>query len=525
MRRLLVLLLCSLASLFALVALASPTFAAPDSLAVVTTPPIGEGEPFIPGVRLVADLPESYVEEELFIEGLADIYSYEDPAVRGEVVVIQEDVPYKTRMIVRRPTGYFNGTVVIEWWNTTATFDTAPVWDPSAEYFARNGYIYIGFTNANQGLTHLTSGCRLFGILPPTCGTRYSSLSMPDDGLAYDIASQLANLVKTQSDDNPLYPDYKVTQVMQAGQSQQGGSMIAYANNFHTDVNDGYFVQSASGGRSVCGTGNVLPPGCNPQATDRSLRRDLPVPVYRMLTENDVDRNTNSAQEDDGLFRYYEVAGVSHVHVHEDVELIPGGVLGPDPLFLEDACLFPPNTAADGPVLGSHNYNAMWHNMLQTIRDGTPAPHAPLIDRDGAGEIVRDEFGNATGGISPTMLRVPRATYGPQNEPDVANLPGPLILLGNLFCFLSGTVAEFDEETLAELYPQHYLYVGAVKQAGVQLMQDGFLLGPDFQKELATARALNPDPKCGLGFELVAVLPPLLWAARRRRGGRARRSS
>ena len=231
----------------------SPPVPPPVSPVTVTLPPEGEGEIFSPGIRLVADLPEDYVEEEFFIEGVADLFSYEDPPVPGVIVPLQEDVPYKTRIIVRRPAQKvdFNGTAVIEWWNTTATFDVAPVWDPSAEYFARNGIVYVGYTNSNQGLAHLTSGCSLFGFLPPTCGTRYASLSMPDDGLAYEIASQIANLLRSDSDQNPLPENFKVQQVFHAGQSQQGGSMIAYASNFHSSVNDGYFVQAASRARSI----------------------------------------------------------------------------------------------------------------------------------------------------------------------------------------------------------------------------------------------------------------------------------
>jgi hypothetical protein len=51
----------------------------------------------------VADLPQDYVEEEFFVEGLADLFSYEDPPVPGVIVPLHEDVPYRTRIIVTRP--------------------------------------------------------------------------------------------------------------------------------------------------------------------------------------------------------------------------------------------------------------------------------------------------------------------------------------------------------------------------------------------------------------------------------------
>ena len=187
-------------------------------------------------------------------------------------------------------------------------------------------------------------------------------------------------------------------------------------------------------------------------------------------------------------------------------------MLGPTPLFLEEACLHPINSLADGPVFGSDTYNAMWQNMQDTVRDGTEAPHGELIERDS--DIVRDEFGNAVGGISPTQIQVPVATYGARNEPNPANLPGPLILLGNPFCVLSGTVEPFGDATPNELYPRRGDYVGLVNAAAAELKADGFLLPLDLQKVLQAAAVEHLG--CGLGFELVLVLPLLMWLRRGR---------
>ncbi len=163
------------------------TFAAPalgDPRAPVTVVPAPEdqGDIFSPGVRLVADLEQNYVEEEFLVSGAATLFTYEEEPQRGVIVPLQEDVPYTTRIIVRRPVkaNKFNGTLVIEWWNSTADFDVAPVWDPSAEYFAREGIVYVGVTNSTTSLGFLVGGCRLFGLLPPTCGTRYAGLSSTD---------------------------------------------------------------------------------------------------------------------------------------------------------------------------------------------------------------------------------------------------------------------------------------------------------------------------------------------------------
>ena len=109
----------------------------PTDPVTVKLPPEGQGASFVPGVRLVGDLQPVYVEQEYLISGTATLFNYANNPPLGptDIVPIFEDIPYKTRIIVRRPEkkGHFNGTVVIVWWNSTAGFDTAPVWDPSAE--------------------------------------------------------------------------------------------------------------------------------------------------------------------------------------------------------------------------------------------------------------------------------------------------------------------------------------------------------------------------------------------------------
>ena len=142
--------------------------AGPKDPIVLERPDGTLGAPQIPGFRTLADLPAPYVEEEFFVSGAATVYTYEEVPRRGVVLPRDLDVPYKTRLIVRRPADRrdANGTVVIEWWNSTASFDAAPVWDASAEFFAREGWSYVGVTNSNTPIAFLKGGCRLGGVLP-----------------------------------------------------------------------------------------------------------------------------------------------------------------------------------------------------------------------------------------------------------------------------------------------------------------------------------------------------------------------
>jgi hypothetical protein len=509
----------------ALVALITPSaIAAPTDLPTdVRAPDDALGAAFIPGVRLVEDLPQEIVEEEFLVFGNASLYNYahNPPESKTDIVSVQDGIPYGTRIIVRRPAkkGHFNGTVVIEWWNSTAGFDTAPVWDPSAEYFAREGYIYVGLTNGSAAFDFLLSGCALFGVLPPTCGTRYAELLLADNGIAYDMASQIATLLKSDSPLNPIPSDFAVERIYHSGQSQQGGSMVTYASGFHLPgVNDGYFIQANVGARDInggpeCGAAGSPPfPGCTPslQGADRLVSTDLPVPVVQAVGETDIAAlfGTFGRQPDAEKFRYYELAGVAHLTIHEGVEIFPGTDLG-------DLCENEMNTSADGPVVGSYLYNAMWDNLEAQVQRGIAPPPGVLMDVDGSGVIQRDQFMNALGGVRVPEMDVPTGShYPPTNQAD-PNLPPFLQFIGNLACFLGGSTTPFDDEQLKELYNNHGGYVNKVARAANILMQDRFLLPKD--RQIIINEAALSTIACGIGFEIALLLPPVMWLRARRR--------
>ena len=478
--------------------------AAPTDPIVLERPDAALGRPHIVGFRTLADLAEPYVEEEFFVSGTATVYTYEEAPRRGVVLPRELGVPYKTRLSVRRPAdpADANGTVVIEWWNSTGTFDIAPVWDASAEFFAREGWTYVGITNSNVAIAFLRGGCRLGGIIPVVnCRQRYLSLSLPENGQAYDAVSQLAHALRQGGASSPLPSAYPVERVFHAGQSQQGGSVITYASDFHFPDNDGYFVQVAALGRAinsgtVCGSeGAPAYPDCTPalSGASRFVRTDLPVPVIQALSETDVSIpfgavTQGSRQADTRTYRYYEMAGASHAGVHKGVDVIP------NILALEDACLNPLNTHADGPVFGSYLLNAMWSNLERQVRAHVPPPQGkPISLVDGV--IERDAFGNAKGGLRLPELELPVATYLPSNVVDEENIPPillPALPLLNLFCNLAGSFFPFDEATLAALYPSQAKYAHRYQQHLENLVARRFLLPEDAAKLEANLSAPTP---------------------------------
>ena len=118
------------------------------------------------------------------------------------------------------------------------------------------------------------------------------------------------------------------------------------------------------------------------------------------------------------------------------------------------------------------------------------------------GQIARDVFGNALGGVRLPALEVPLASYAPQNvskptcgtpgaplPPDC--LPPEVPPVVGLACWLSGAVEPFDRETLDELYPSKRGYLLQVLFETIELRRERFLLREDAREILA--RALQAD--------------------------------
>ena len=100
----------------AAVTVPNPTVTGPISVLV----PLGDPSHDYPQLATQANLAgNGYVEEEFFFSGTANAYS--TPALQTGAVTSSGN-PYKSRMIVRRPTdaSKFNGVVIVEWINGDA---------------------------------------------------------------------------------------------------------------------------------------------------------------------------------------------------------------------------------------------------------------------------------------------------------------------------------------------------------------------------------------------------------------------
>jgi len=380
-----------------------------------------------------------YVEEEFFIEGLAHVYDT-PPLTTGTIV--SSDHPYKTRIVVRRPTKAqrFNGTAILEWQNVTAGYDIDASWvGGNAEHFMREGYAWIGVSAQRVGVHAPATGLRDWSPI------RYGSLDVTDGGallgdeLSYDIFSQVGRAVMHPVGVDPL-GGLRPERILATGASQSASRLTIYYNSIQPL--EGFF----DGFLLLVGGGRV--------------RTDLPAPVFKAQSETEAvfaALGFASLQPDSDVHRTWQVAGSAHA----------------DRIFLDNVVALasrdsipttPPGlcSAPEGSrVRLDHVVSAAHDHLVRWVDDGTPPPTAPLIETAGP-LIVRDELGLALGGIRIAGLEVPTALNTGSNG-------------GPAFCVLFGTHVPFDDETLEALYPNHGRYVSSVQSIAKDNLASGFI--------------------------------------------------
>jgi hypothetical protein len=94
------------------------------------------------------------------------------------------------------------------------------------------------------------------------------------------------------------------------------------------------------------------------------------------------------------------------------------------------------------------------------------APRLEMVT-DPAVDFVRDEHGNALGGIRTPWVDAPIATLSGGGQS------------GGGFCFIFGTTMLFDEPTLTALYPTRKAFVKPYKKSMKRALKQGFLRKAD----------------------------------------------
>lgn len=411
-----------------------------------------------------------YVEEEFYLEGRANAYDAPIPTPPTPPTalanIVTADVPYRTRIVVRRPSdpARFNGTVVVEWLNVTDGFDGEYFWVQSHQYLLRAGYAYIGLSAQDNGISNSNTGLKAFNA------ERYGSLDVTGRGgecctadrLSYDIFTQAAKAAyAVPSVLNGLRPRNAIG----IGMSQSGTRLGVYANYIHmrAPIYDALLIQVQ-----------------NPV-----LRDDLPTPIIKVLSESEArEPSLSQAQPDTATRRSYWVAGSSHGDTiqrtgRNGVRLRDLG-LARTP---NDACGPNGSTLTRSRVPFRHVLNATLHHLKAQVEQNTAPPSGPALrlSSQASDQVQRDSAGNVVGGIRLAHMEVPTARA---NGVECGNV---------------GAWVPFSTVQLQSLYSTHEDYVGKVRAAVAASVAAGFVLPEDATETVAEAEAsiIGTGQECG----------------------------
>ncbi len=439
--------------------------ASADELPTITGPitsqAIGSAErdyPFFASNQPLAT--HGYVEEEFFVEGRTRRHTSRYPARTFEGGQFQgDDVPFKTRIVVRRPVdrGRSNRVVVVEWNNVSNRFDADNVWLSSWAHLVRSGYTWVGVTAQGYG------GAETLSSWNPR---RYGSLHIPNDGrmawepYALGIFDQVGRLLRSPAGARILGDGSNRTLVA-AGQSQSAMWLATYINGGlgRDGPYDGYLLLSAMG----------MP-----------VRPDTPAPVLRIVPEGDLLRAREAAltPSDTPRYRQWEIAGASHVDRYlrsnrEPTELRDLGTSVQ--AALAPTCTIPSigtSTPAHLVIAAGLDHLVAWS------RGGAAPPVAPRMTRERSPEgprLARDANGSGLGGIrlpnldAPTSLEV-GANSGPEG------------------CEGQGYSIRFSVEELRARYRSPADRLRRLRRSAMRAARDGFIPKYARSELVATAR-------------------------------------
>jgi hypothetical protein len=459
-----------------------------------------------PGAPTINLASYGFIEREFKVSGTTNVYRQSGlwlPDGRWGVSVAQMGVPYTTRLLVRYPTdpSKFNGTVVVEWLNDTTGGDQDPVWSEIYNQVLTQGYAYVGVSAQTGSMNELKAW-------DPQ---RYGSLGDSSDGQSYDIFSQAAALVRSES--ATILGGLTPRTIIGAGDSQSAFRVDTYVNAIQpiSHAFNGFMAI----GRAVAAAplGNGLLAAAPAPAY---IRTDNAAPFIQINTEGDVEEFADALvrQPDSNTLRTWELPGAAHIDLHE-------GLYESATISRESPQVAAPNCVFGVRVNGVTQPDNMPVNELEDaaltalqkwITSGVQPPHgSPIATIPLSGIVLRDQFGNALGGIRYPDIQVPTESYSAINfaQPSQQSLSLSQITstLESIFsalstgvitdqnlrstglCLLEGYYTPFGSPILQLLYPTHGNYVSRFTAAAASSLAGGFLTPADYASAVAAAQA------------------------------------
>ena len=440
-----------------------------------------------------------YVEFEYFASGTANVYNNAPNA--GFKLTTTASGPYNTRVIIRRPKDMkkFSGRVVVEIINMTAGYDWTAMWAALWERVVDNGDVYVGITSkpnvfdsmktfdstryASLSMANpIAANEQVCGKLPEEAGYNPNLSKLYENGLAYDIFSQVGALMKTKGATNPIGKPAKY--VYLAGESQSGNYLITYYKFVHPlatlsgkPVYDGFIAEASisPSGSPINQCATALPSG-DPQI--RIPGRSEPIVLinsqwdFYPYRKSDPKPDSNTARDKS---RTWEVSGSNHgwtfQYLYGDASEEDLAKIGTSSGLWK--------CTKDRPEVPLYMpEKAMYEGLIKWVEKGKAPPSANrIVLKPGTYDIEYDANGNALGGLKMPMFAVPIATFG----------EGHYVLSNGC-----PEIVPFSSEKLRELYGSNAQYVKRYTAVTEKLVRDGFLLEEDAKTLIRAASNTNP---------------------------------
>ncbi len=440
----------------------------------------------------------TYEQREFFFKGQAVSYASCGAWHKDGIwnTHIKPPATFVSRMLVRTPkdASKFNGTVIVEWVNTTFGFDVGVDASYGAEALAQ-GFAWVGVSTAiedalpnlaTHGYTTLNPA-RYAAVIDGANAKKTPNSWAGSTNYSYDVFTQAAKLLRQKSD--VLLGGLQPQALIAAGQSRSAQHLVTYVNAIQAQSKafDGFLIH----GRPLIAQpiNNSIGALLNMPLLAH-IRADGGAKVLQLQSEMDVVSGLGWSvrQPDSADVRSWEVAGASHFD--QSMDQAVAKLVEANAVAVQDK---------QKPVCDRPRFNdlpfyrvekAAWfmlHNWVRGAEQGYVAPE-PLRVVNGA--LQRDPVsGNALGGVRLPEVAAPLEQYTMSNQGPSGVINKSLPSFNATVCNISGSSADLSAQQLGQLYSSQSDYVVRYTAAANAAKAAGVLLQEDVEMGIAEARA------------------------------------
>lgn len=428
-----------------------------------------------------------YLEEELFLSGTANVYDADE---NDQVVVIKENLPYKNRIIVRRPARRedFSGRVYVDILNATQGYDIEDLWHRNYLWCMEHGHGYVGITSKPVNVMSLKNfdydrykdlNWSNGETVPMPVISKSATIPGTEEGLIWDMLGQLGLLLRNGKDRNCL-GGYPVQYVYLTGQSQSGAYLNTFVSYFDKythfpngqSIFDGYMnivgalVQRTLRQSQSVGDLRLEERHMHPCATPYiCMSSEADLYLFNLFVEGNLFQvKVENSDVPGNKCRYYEIAGTPHTDIicpvltaTPEIEKAGGKIPNLDPKLLENINDMHTEYYVCGLLEKLHRWAAYGE---------TPEVREPLTRAKE--DLARDVHGNALGGLRTPYVDVPIACYVACNPDDPEGI--------------CGKMSYFTRKQMEEIYGSEQIYLKEFAEYVDQQQKENWITGTDAEQ-------------------------------------------